>query len=330
MTATTDDNRGLLEAIIKDGRPLIALTAVLLILFGLFAFFLAATKHFLPHDISYLGMTSEELCTINECRIVHFMIHDRVSFGGALVGIGVLYLWLVEFPLRQRQAWAWWLLLVSGTMGFASFLLYLGYGYLDTWHGVGTLGLLPCFALGLIKTHSTIEPAAGISSLAQPGEPLRWDSMFAFGRSLLLVTAFCLAVGGLIIASVGVTTVFVPQDLQFMGLSADDLRAINSHLVPLIAHDRAGFGGGVCCCGVTMFFCIWCGQPSRGLWQTLLLTGMAGFGTAIGVHPVVGYNSLSHLAPAFGGALMYASGLAMTYRGMCLKTPSVVMSPQTV
>jgi hypothetical protein len=137
MTATTDDNRGLLQAIIQDGRPLISLTAILLILFGLFAFFLAATKHFLPHDVAYLGMTSEELCTINECRIVHFMIHDRVSFGGALVGIGFLYLWLVEFPLRQRQAWAWWLLLLSGAMGFGSFLLYLGYGYLDTWHGVG-------------------------------------------------------------------------------------------------------------------------------------------------------------------------------------------------
>jgi len=133
----------------------------------------------------------------------------------------------------------------------------------------------------------------------------------------LLVTAFCLAVGGLIIASVGVTTVFVPQDLQFMGLSADNLRAINSRLVPLIAHDRAGFGGGVCCCGATMFFCIWCGKPSGGLWQTLLLTGIAGFGTAIGVHPVVGYNSFSHLAPAISGAVMFTIGLLMTYRRMC-------------
>src|SRR6266478_2825409 len=317
MTATTDDNRGLLQAIIQDGRPLISLTAILLILFGLFAFFLAATKHFLPHDVAYLGMTSEELCTINECRIVHFMIHDRVSFGGALVGIGFLYLWLVEFPLRQRQAWAWWLLIVSGAMGFGSFLLYLGYGYLDTWHGVATLGLLPCFALGLFKTYSTIEPPAGISSLARSSEPIRWDSPFVLGRLLLLVTAFCLAMGGLIIAGVGTTTVFVPQDLQFMGLSADDLRAINPRLVPLIAHDRAGFGGGVSCCGATMFFCIWCGQPSRGLWQALLLTGIAGFGTAIGVHPVVGYNSFSHLAPAFSGVVMFTIGLLMTYRRMC-------------
>ena len=128
MAATAEDQRGLLEAVIGDGRPLIRLTAVLLFLSGSFAFFLSATRHFLPHDIAHLGMTAEELCTINECRIVHFMIHDRVSFSGALVGIGVLYLWLVEFPLSQGRAWSWWLLVVSGAVGFGSFLLYLGYG----------------------------------------------------------------------------------------------------------------------------------------------------------------------------------------------------------
>src|SRR6266849_5253488 len=164
MNAAMDDNRGLLEVLVGDGRPLIRLTAVLLTLFGLFAFFLAATKHFLPHDVAYLGMTSDELCAVKECRIVHFMIHDRVSFGGALVGIGILYLWLVEFPLSQGLAWAWWLFVLSGVVGFGSFLLYLGYGYLDTWHGMATLALLPCFVWGLIKTHSIIERAAPFSS----------------------------------------------------------------------------------------------------------------------------------------------------------------------
>jgi dihydroorotate dehydrogenase len=43
---------------------------------------------------------------------------------------------------------------------------------------------------------------------------------------------------------VGMTRVFVPQDLAFMGLSAERLRALSPTLVPLIAHDRAGFGGG--------------------------------------------------------------------------------------
>jgi len=118
---------------------------------GAFALFLGMTRQFLPHDVQFLGMTAEQLCAVQGCRIVHFMIHDRVSFGGALVAIGLLYLWLVAVPLRGGEAWAWWLLLVSGLEGFGSFLAYLGYGYLDTWHGIATLALLPCFVLGLVR-----------------------------------------------------------------------------------------------------------------------------------------------------------------------------------
>jgi len=65
-----------------------------------------------------------------------------------------------------------------------------------------------------------------------------------------------------------------------------------------------------------MFFCIWCGRASRSLWQALLLTGLAGFGTAIAVHPAVGYLSFSHLAPAFVGAVMFTGGMWMTFSRM--------------
>src|SRR5258708_16231639 len=82
------------------------------------------------------------------------MVHDRVSFGGVLIAIGVMYLWLAEFPLRRRESWAWWALVISGGAGFLSFLAYLGYGYLDTWHGAATLGLLPLFIAGLVRTRA--------------------------------------------------------------------------------------------------------------------------------------------------------------------------------
>jgi len=68
---------------------------------------------------------------------------------------------------------------------------------------------------------------------------------------------------------VGVTIVFVPQDLSFMMLHVAEFEHINPRLVPLIAHDRAGFGGGLCTAGVAMFFAVWCGTPSKSLWQTL-------------------------------------------------------------
>src|SRR4051812_47692013 len=119
MDVGPDDDRGIFQAILGDGRPLLLLTGLALVFSGAFALFLSATQHFLPHDVQYLGMTAADLCTLAQCRIVHFMFHDRVSFGGVLVAIGSLYLWLVEFPLRRGEAWAWWLLLLSGAVGFA-------------------------------------------------------------------------------------------------------------------------------------------------------------------------------------------------------------------
>jgi hypothetical protein len=125
-----------------------------------------------------------------------------------------------------------------------------------------------------------------------------------------------LIAGGVTIMLVGMTRVFVPQDLAFMGRSASDLHAINPRLVPLIAHDRAGFGGGLCCTGLTVLFCVWCGRPSRSLWQALAVAGLTGFATAIGIHPIIGYTSLSHLAPAMAAAVFFLIGLSLTWRPM--------------
>jgi hypothetical protein len=309
------DDRGLLDALMGDGRPLLKLTGVALIGSGLFAFFLGATGHFLPHDIAFLGTTSEELNAIADSRLVNFMIHDRVSFGGAILGVGVLYLWLAEFPLRAGAAWAWWTFLISGTIGFASFLAYLGYGYLDSWHGIATLVLLPIYTVGMYRAINILQPDRSIRVLFRRAALGHSNFALRLGRFLLVVTSLSLMLGGLIIMGVGVTTVFVPQDLEYIGLCAD-LEAANPRLIPLIAHDRAGFGGGVCCCGLTMFFCTYCGEPSKSLWQALLITGAAGFGTAIGVHFPIGYTSFTHLAPAFLGALMFAAGMLLTFNGM--------------
>ena len=314
MDASSRRDHGFITGLIADGRPLLALTGVALVASGLFAFFLSATRHFLPHDVAFLGMTPKELCSINECRIVHFMIHDRVAFGGALVAIGTLYLWLVEFPLRAGHAWAWWSLLLSSVLGFGSFLSYLGYGYLDTWHGVATLTLLPCFVVGLLKSRGTIASSNSIRSRFRPAEPLAFGSKASAGRALLLMTSLCLALGGTIIMGVGITTVFVPQDLAFMGVERAQLDAINPRLVPLIAHDRAGFGGGVATCGITMFLCIWCGSRSRHLWQAVAISGAAGFSTAILIHPAIGYNDIIHIAPACIGAALFVAGLVLSHR----------------
>ncbi|MBX3440817.1 MAG: hypothetical protein KF774_00320 [Planctomyces sp.] len=309
----------LLRALIGDGRPFITLTGLALLLSGVFAFFLSATKHFLPHDVAYLGMTADALCGLNECRIVHFMIHDRVAFGGAISAVGVLYLWLAAFPLRTREPWAWQLLIVSGVIGFGSFLAYLGYGYLDTWHGAATLALLPAYIAGtwILKSRFPKSPPGALLRPWRPG-PDGLDPRTRLGRTLLIVTAAAIALGGLIILSVGVTSVFVPQDLAYMRVTVEELDAVNPRLVPLIAHDRAGFGGGVCCCGVMMFFALWCSAPSRHLWEAVTVAGTLGFATAIFIHPAVGYNDAVHLAPAVLGSVLFVAGVVLSRRGMLI------------
>jgi hypothetical protein len=284
-----------------------------LMLAGLFALAAGGSGRFLPHDEHFLGMTAGQLCALHGCRVVHFMVHDRVSFGGSLLALGLLYLWLAVSPLRQGRAWAWWTFLLTGAVGFASFLAYLGYGYLDAWHALATLALFPCFLLGLTTSRHTLLPPDRANCLLQSGVWPPWRSAAGLGRLSLLGAATGMAVGGLVILLVGTTCVFVPQDLAYLGVSVEELHTLNPRLVPLIAHDRAGFGGAVCCCGTTLFCCVWCGTPSRILWWVLALVGTIGFGTAIGVHPSVGYDDPVHLAPAVLGAVVYAAGLALTY-----------------
>jgi len=303
------DRRGLAEALIADGRPVLTFTGLALAACGGFALFQSATGHFLPHDVAYLGMDARALCSLQGCRIVHFMFHDRVAFGGVLIAVGLLYAWLSEFPLRAGEAWAWRAFAWSGACGFASFLTYIGYGYLDTWHGAATLVLLALFALGLGRSRRAVAD----SDWTKP-RPLR---SLDPGRLILLATGLGLLGAGLTISIVGSTMVFVPQDLTFMGLSAADLRAINPRLVPLIAHDRAGFGGALVTCGVTWLFCVFYGAPSRSLWQALLLAGIAGFGCAIGIHAIIGYLDLVHLAPALLGAALFAVAMVLSFKPMC-------------
>jgi MFS family permease len=302
-----DRDEGFLERLIGDGRPLLILTALTLMGCGAFALFQAATGHFLPHDTEYLGMTAQQLCTLRGCRIVHFMMHDRVSFGGVLLAIGIMYLWLTEFPLRRGQSWAWWAIVASGGAGFLSFLAYLGYGYLDTWHGWATLALLPVFVAGLALTAGV----AGPLPLLRGAFPNGLRDRLAVGRALLAFTAAGMMMAGLTIMVVGMTSVFVPQDLAFMGLAVADLDDLSTKLVPLIAHDRSGFGGGLFSGGIAILFLALFGVRRREpvLWATLALAGSVGFGCAIAMHFVVGYTSFSHLLPAYLGALVFVAGI---------------------
>jgi hypothetical protein len=303
----------LLSLLVGDGRPLLAVSGVVLLFAGVFALFVAARGEFLPHDIAFIGITSHELCAVHGCRVVHFMIHDRVAFGGALVAIGVGYLWLVAGPLSRGERWAWELLAASGAVGFASFLAYLGYGYLDTWHGAATAILAPLFLGGLVVTRRRIAWGTGERGwFARPPWLTSWRDRRCVGRGFLLFTAGGMVCGGITILVVGMTCVFVPEDIAYLGIGRTELDALNPRLVPLIAHDRAGFGGAVCCCGVLLAGIAWRADLDRAARQALAVAGVAGFGSAILVHPAIGYDDWFHLTPAVGGATTFTLGWWLT------------------
>ncbi|WP_258103236.1 hypothetical protein [Marinoscillum sp. MHG1-6] len=304
------DNRTIGKVIIGDGRPLLIFTGLILILSGLLVIAQSLSGHFLPHDTEFIGLSASELWKYNEGRINLFMFHDRVAFGGSIIAVGALYMWLTEFPLRNGEPWAWFLLLISGIVGFGSFLTYLGYGYLDSWHGLSTLLLLPFFILGMVRSYTLLDNKSFKDLLGQ-SEKINLKTRYGLGKALLLFTSLGLVAGGLTIMTVGMTTVFVPQDLAFMKITVCGLDEVNENLIPLIAHDRASFGGGVATIGLLFFFSIRRAKATINLRQIVFIAMTAGFGCAVGVHFVVGYTDLIHLLPAYAGMVICYLGLIL-------------------
>src|SRR5215472_16775645 len=98
------DDRGLVEALLSDGRFLLSITGLTLGFGGGFAIFQSCTGYFLPQDVDALGFDARQLAAAANIRVVHFMFHDRVAFGGTLLAVGFAYWYLAEFPLQAGQS----------------------------------------------------------------------------------------------------------------------------------------------------------------------------------------------------------------------------------
>jgi hypothetical protein len=317
------DNRSLLEVVLGDGRFLIALTGISLALSGGFAILQSIAGQLLPQDSHAIGMDSLALAHAANRRLLGFMFHDRVAYGGSLAAIGAGYLWLAAFPMQRREPWAWWSLLFSGTIGFLAFLTYLGQGYLDTWHGVATLFLLPVFVAGLWRSH----PGEFSLRSVWRGASNDLSASATWGRNLLAICAIGLILAGVTIALFGMTRVFVPSDLRFIGINVSSLARISPMLIPLISHDRAGFGGGLCSIGCLLLFMARCAELNRSLVEIVAVMGCAGFGGAIGVHFAVGYLDFFHLLPAFAGFVLFILADTLLWAGWRKHAPDVLDAP---
>ena len=222
MSTKELDRRTLADALLSDGTFLLIFTGIILVLSGLFVIVQSVTGHFLPHDVLYLELDASELSAFNDGTITKFMFHDRISFGGSIIAVGLLYMWLAEFPLKRNEVWAWYLFLFSGIVGFGSFFTYLGYGYLDSWHGLATLALMPFFVAGMIRSYSLVKQDGSIRQLLKSRAAVNFRSQYGIGKLFLLFSAAGIFLAGITIMIVGMTTIFVPQDLF-------DHRSLNGH-----------------------------------------------------------------------------------------------------
>ncbi|MEO3753731.1 hypothetical protein [Streptomyces sp. B6B3] len=269
------------------------------------------------YDRDYLGMTPHDLRAANH-HVVHFLQHDRITMAGTMVALGALYTGLAVGGIRRGWPWARDVYLLSGAIAFPTLLYFLATGFVEPLHTATALVLFPMFVLAVRRT-----PHAPRWRLAPEGpEPERRRALT--GQLLLIVTGAGLFVGGAVISVVGLTGVFVPTDLTFLGTSARSLEAVNPRLVPFIAHDRAGFGGALMAAGVAIVLLSAWGWRRGEAWVfwTLAAAAAAGFLPAVTVHGAIRYTDLVHLAPVYVGIALTGTGLLLARRYLCARTPA--------
>lgn len=274
---------------------------------GALAWLVAVSTVILPYDERFLQMTAEQLAQISP-QLLSFMSHDRICLAGTMISIGIIYAQLSLHGLQSGIHWTRAVLLASGAVGFSSFFLFIGYGYFDYLHAVLALLLLPLFLLALRTPASRHLPA-----LPPERHNDRVWKMALWGQLLFVVIGFALTGAGLVISLIGITGVFVPSDLVFLCVSAEMLHAFNERLIPLIAHDRAGFGGALVSDGLAvLLISLWGFRRGEAwVWWTLLLAGIPGFAAGIGIHFAVGYVDFVHLLPAYIAVLLFLAGLVL-------------------
>jgi len=292
---------------------------------GLIAWVIAVTRVVLPYDEAFLGTTRSGIDSINP-HLLHFMTHDRVTLAGTMISLGVLYTGLAWNGIRFGAHWAWRSAAASAIVGFLSFFLFLGFGYFDPLHALAAVLLFIIFAPALVWARSL--PHGGVGRIAVPPDcgttnDIQWRRGLV-GQLIFVSIGLGLVGAGCAIAAIGVTRVFVPTDLMFLMTTRDAITGANPHLLPLIAHDRAGFGGALVSDGVAVLtLSLWGFRPGASwVWWTLLLAGLPGFLAAVWVHVHIGYMNMTHLFPAYLAIALFAAGLALSRRMLCVPSRS--------
>jgi hypothetical protein len=313
VTNPVANERGFFEALLGDGRFLLSLTGIALVISGGFAIGQSVSGQLLPHDVHALGMDASQLLQQTSANLVRFMFHDRVAFGGTLLAIGMAYLVAGRVSVEGRQ----------------------GLGLVDlgdlrrVW--ISKLSCVPRIRISrYMARRSNFVFVAGFSgwnvALSETGRAVDSNINLADG---LHGPAGC--GNGRTQASAALRTGLgrrgchhpgdrndiriCAQDVSFIGIPPEKLRTASQVLVPLLAHDRAGFGGGLFSFGLLLLMMMRHAALSRRLVEVVTLMGLCGFGAALGVHFAIGYTDFVHLLPGYGGFLLFAAGAALLARG---------------
>ncbi|WP_273834900.1 dihydroorotate dehydrogenase [Guptibacillus sedimenti] len=272
---------------------------------GLIALVLSLTSIVLPYDESFMQLTREELLLFNE-RLLWFMAHDRMTLAGTMISGGVVYMTLSYYGVKNGLLWTKQAIDIAAIIGFLGILLFIGYGYFDWLHLLFWIVLLPFYLRGYVKTKGIKRTPKSCNRR----NDLAWRKGI-MGQFCFVMLGFSFVLGGVIIAGIGVTGVFVPTDLQYICMPADLIQSFNDRLTSVIAHDRAGFGGAMISVGLLVLMsALWGFQSGNAwLWWMLLIGGLPAFGAGIYVHIMIGYTTFIHLLPAYIALALFFGGL---------------------
>ncbi|KAA0547370.1 dihydroorotate dehydrogenase [Bacillus sp. BGMRC 2118] len=275
---------------------------------GFIALLFSMTWIILPYDESFLGINRFAILSYNPL-LLNFMAHDRMTLAGTMISGGVIYMQLAKHGVQFGLHWARKSINIGGITGFFGILLFIGYGYFDWLHALFWIILLPLFIRGFVTTKGAIHSPRSVNRYNHRN----WKRSL-IGQLMFIILGFSLLIGGVVISFLGTTSVFVPTDLLYICLSPEMMNEFNNRLIPLIAHDRAGFGSALLSVGLLVLTLSLWGfrEGDRFVWWTLTLGAIPAFLSGIATHFVIGYTTFIHLLPAYFALLLYVVGVILS------------------
>jgi dihydroorotate dehydrogenase len=276
---------------------------------GIIALYFAFTSIILPYDENFIGLTRADILQVNPL-ILAFMSHDRMALAGTMISGGILYIQLARHGIKNNMHWAKVAFHSAAITGFIGIFLSIGYGYFDWLHGLFWLLLLPIYFFSFKEG----KKITGTPYSSHGSNDRSWQYGL-YGQFMFIILGFLIVVGGLVISTIGVSKVFVSTDLNFLCMSPQMLDQISSNLIPVIAHDRAGFGSALVSVGLLILMLSLWGfrNGERWIWNTLAIGALPAFIAGIGTHLYIGYTTFIHLLPVYFLVILYLLGLGLSY-----------------